>query len=1486
MGTILILTVSVLFSGLSHGRGRPNIKNGLGMDSDNHLKPNSNYTVHDPIKIDNNTDFSDTAADENWSGSGTETDPWVITNYSIDGTGEGRCIYIGNTTDHFIISDSELRYATEGGSSVYRSNSGLILNNVTNGLVKNNTIFSNGKNGIHLRETEAEIVNNTLFWNNRAGVYLSDSKGGVIYNNTVSNNKNGIEVESSLGTELDQNNVSWNDVGVLLTESVNTIVKNTSMQGNGILIKGDSLSYWNTHNIDSSNEIDGEPVYYRKNTTSEAVPLNTGQVIMANCTNMTIQNKSFDVSPFGIITSYSSDMTIRDNTLSGSGLKSINTTSSDLRFNNITLAERGIYFEGSDNNSILENRIVSNDIGFYLTDSSRENDIEGNDFSDNSISLQISSSSHNNITNNTVTSNQEEGIRFLSSAEDNIVKNNTILSNDGYGIQMLTSNSHNSIEENNISLNEEGGIRLAYSSAYNDICENELYSNNGTAVMIESANGNFLSNNTLSQDEKGIVLSFSENTVLKNNTLNDEGIVIKGYHKENWNTHVIEQSNSVNGEPVVYLKNKSGGGFSFQAGEIILANCSGMVVKNVSVSESDVGISLGFSTGNLLKNNTLEKNNIGLLLDNSDMNEIYHNNLINNTQQVEDDGDNIWDNGYPSGGNYWSDYNGYDNHSGPQQDINGSDGIGDTNHSVSSITDEYPLMKPWPVDDVAPTVHSVNISDVTEKSAVVEWKTFEKSTSKVIYSNHSDLSDNTTVLNTTLVSEHSLGLEGLSPNTTYYYEVSSSDEKGNTAVDDNSSHHYSFTAEHDNEAPSIIDYSPAQPTTGDDYTFNVSVEDNVEVDEVQVQYWTDVSGNETADMIKGEDGFYKKTVYLDENSTWLKYNVSASDESENMAGTGVVTLSITDDKLPVVEDETEGSPKTGEEFTFRATASDNIDISSIRVFYWTDVSDPFNLTMQQATDVDEYKRETGIAVKATELNYKFYVKDTEGNLNVSEIFTLDVEDNILPQVALESPDKGTTGDTYTFRAEVKDNVAVGDVYVNYSTDQTASKKLQMNLTSNDTYSRTVVLPVDAKELHYKISAADSSGNLIETDERLVLIEDDDIPTIEEDISGQPTTGDTYSFRANVTDNIEVKRVELHYETDAEGPQSVMMEKIGGSGYRKEIDLPATATNLSYHISAEDLSGNEASIEVAEIDVIDNDKPEITVETPEEATTGDNLTISSIIEDNIELSEAYLKYWNEQGEPRNMSLQKGEGETWQAEIELYNNSTKPLEYVIAAVDSAGNWKKTEVNEVRVIDDDAPVIDVEEELTTIAGKPFELDGSDCRDNIKIERFRWDVETEEAMKVLYGESTSYTYSEEGNYSITLMVSDTSDNTDEATIDVEVKPLDPSKDYDNDGIPSGWEMDHGMNPFDDSDASEDYDEDGASNLEEYKADTNPNDASDYPGKVPWSSIGILVLLIAVAVIGVMYWRQWKIAESTKERKKEVKDMPEEKMLKKKEEG
>lgn len=114
-----------------------------------------------------------------------------------------------------------------------------------------------------------------------------------------------------------------------------------------------------------------------------------------------------------------------------------------------------------------------------------------------------------------------------------------------------------------------------------------------------------------------------------------------------------------------------------------------------------------YSDHNNLYENNITNNGCGIYLDTGTAyNKFYHNNVINNTIQfdVRSANPNIWDDGYPSGGNYWSDYNGTDLLRGPHQNETGSDGIGDTPYIIDiDDQDGYPLMSPWLPCDVAIT---------------------------------------------------------------------------------------------------------------------------------------------------------------------------------------------------------------------------------------------------------------------------------------------------------------------------------------------------------------------------------------------------------------------------------------------------------------------------------------------------------------------------------------------------------------------------------------------------------------------------------------------------------------------------------------------------------------------------------------------------------------------------------------------------------------
>jgi parallel beta-helix repeat protein len=319
----------------------------------------------------------------------------------------------------------------------------------------------------------------------------------------------------------------------------------------------------------------------------------------------------------------------------------------------------------------------------------------------------FSLSSVSNVTiENTTIKNGAIGI-YLDYSNDNTLSGNNVTAHTyGYGIDLQFS-SDNTLSGNNVTINSYG-IVLSNSS-------NNVFSrNNVTASIFDGVDLYYSSNNTLSgnnvtaNSDYGVYLYYSSNNTLSGNTVTANGY--GGINLESCD------NNTLSGNTVTA---NSGNG-------VDLYGSSGNTLSgNTVTGNSGNGFFLWNCDNNTLSGNTITGNSYdGIYLYSSSDNTFYHNNFTNNTQQVSSDGSpNTWDNGYPSGGNYWSDYTGVDQKSGPYQNVTGSDGIGDTPYVIdANNTDRYPLMGPFHTfgvgtwNGVAYSVDTVSNSTITNLS--------------------------------------------------------------------------------------------------------------------------------------------------------------------------------------------------------------------------------------------------------------------------------------------------------------------------------------------------------------------------------------------------------------------------------------------------------------------------------------------------------------------------------------------------------------------------------------------------------------------------------------------------------------------------------------------------------------------------------------------------------------------------------------------------
>lgn len=256
----------------------------------------------------------------------------------------------------------------------------------------------------------------------------------------------------------------------------------------------------------------------------------------------------------------------------------------------------------------------------------------------------------------------------LSSSSNNALSGNHITNNDR-GI-WLEDSSNNVISGNHITLNKDEGILLGYSS--NNVISGNNVTDSNYPIWLDNSPDNTISGNTVmtSVDEGIYIINSSNNNVISGNMLIDnvDGI------------HVTTSSNNA-----IYDNHITGG----ENYGIALIEASKNEIYNNNITQCSNGMIIvwGSSNNNIYKNN-ITKNQLGLSFDTASNNVFTHNNFVDNIKQVENlESTNVFDDGYPSGGNYWSDYTGVDKD---------EDGIGDTQYVVATGNqDEYPLIRPY-----------------------------------------------------------------------------------------------------------------------------------------------------------------------------------------------------------------------------------------------------------------------------------------------------------------------------------------------------------------------------------------------------------------------------------------------------------------------------------------------------------------------------------------------------------------------------------------------------------------------------------------------------------------------------------------------------------------------------------------------------------------------------------------------------------------------
>ncbi len=355
-------------------------------------------------------------------------------------------------------------------------------------------------------------------------------------------------------------------------------------------------------------------------------------------------------------------------------------------------------------NRVLRNTFAGNNQGIYIDLYSHHNTISYNSVSNSTHGIWIETWPYYTTISGNVVSSCTYAID-VGGSQYNIVSNNTV-SNSTNGI-ILSGSFRTSIDGNNITETRNGDAVKLDDSSYNNVTANIITNyvtpSAGTGIaLIVGAHDNKVHGNTVDgRFGRGLLIDYSDgsyNDVYQNRIVNTAGVGVKidGHF---WSDGKYSRNNTIR-------ENNVTGGMQ------LYHSTMSLIYRN-NIELAGIGIDLRNFNSSTISDNTISRADYALQVSSSYDNKFYHNNIINNTHYVPDAASGLgsWDGGYPLGGNYWNNYNGTDAFHGPNQDIPGSDGIGDTQYVIGSgNVDRYPLMQPYPPPEGSHDIQLVSLS--------------------------------------------------------------------------------------------------------------------------------------------------------------------------------------------------------------------------------------------------------------------------------------------------------------------------------------------------------------------------------------------------------------------------------------------------------------------------------------------------------------------------------------------------------------------------------------------------------------------------------------------------------------------------------------------------------------------------------------------------------------------------------------------------------
>lgn len=226
-------------------------------------------------------------------------------------------IYL-NKTNQSTVSANNISFVCEG----------IVLNQSCNNSLTSNLISETGPYGIYLNYSKTNLIEQNILIRNEIALQLWGASGNIISNNSLLKNK----------------------FGILLWYSGKNTLANNALCDNlwSIGVHGRYLNDF-VNEFDSSNTVNGFPVYYWVSRNGGNIRGNAGFVAVVNSTNVLIERVNIKNNFQGILLAFTNFTSI-DNV-------------------ELTLNWHGLFLVNSHKNTVSRSNLISNIFHFYIYNS-------------------------------------------------------------------------------------------------------------------------------------------------------------------------------------------------------------------------------------------------------------------------------------------------------------------------------------------------------------------------------------------------------------------------------------------------------------------------------------------------------------------------------------------------------------------------------------------------------------------------------------------------------------------------------------------------------------------------------------------------------------------------------------------------------------------------------------------------------------------------------------------------------------------------------------------------------------------------------------------------------------------------------------------------------------------------------------------------------------------------------------------------------------